>query len=129
MTAALSAEGAESTRVGTVGDAADLLQKFGFDAVVLSHPLPDADVIGSCATLAQVPAAPPLVLLDVIDATSAIESTVPSEMRPKRILKKPIDAPKLARIGAIMRNIIAFVCVFRGHVYSPSNFVDQFAFS
>jgi CheY-like chemotaxis protein len=98
VTAALSADGAESTRVSSVGDAAEVLGKFGFDAIILSHPLPDADVIGSCATLAQVPGAPPIVLLDVIDATSALESTVPSEMRPKQILKKPIDATKLAQL-------------------------------
>ncbi len=98
VSACLNAEGAQSTRVSSVSDAADLLHDSAFDALLLSHPLPDADVIGSCATLAQIPGAPPILLLDVIDATEALESTVPSEMRPKRILTKPIDAAKLAHL-------------------------------
>src|SRR4029453_1252785 len=49
------------TRVRDVADAVAALRAGAFDAAIVSHPLPDADVIASCASLRQVPGAPPLL--------------------------------------------------------------------
>jgi DNA-binding response OmpR family regulator/tetratricopeptide (TPR) repeat protein len=72
----------------------------GFDAALVSHPLPDADVIASCAALRQVPGAPPLILLDALDPN---EQTFPAAIRPARLLRKPIDAAKL---GELVREVV-----------------------
>jgi tetratricopeptide (TPR) repeat protein len=82
------------------GAVAALRGATGFDAAVVSHPLPDADVIASCASLRQVPGAPPLVLLDALDPN---EQTFPGAIRPARLLRKPIDAAKL---GELVREVV-----------------------
>lgn len=92
---ALHRERIATTRVPDATAALAALQTQGFDVVVLSHPLPDADVIASCAALSQVPAAPPLILLDSLDPNG---QTFPGSIRPARMLQKPIDAAKLAEL-------------------------------
>lgn len=96
MIAALQRDAATVTRVSSAREASEALHAAPFDLAFVSHPLPDADVIGSCATLAEVPGVPPIILADAIDQTAAIENTVPTEMRPKRVLLKPFDFAKLA---------------------------------
>jgi tetratricopeptide (TPR) repeat protein len=59
----------------------------------VSHPLPDADVIGSCAILSRIPGAPPILLIDALDPN---EQTIPASIRPARLLRKPVDAVKLS---------------------------------
>ncbi len=91
----LTAAGIQAAHVMTVVAAAEALQGGGFDALVLSHPLPDAELIGSCATLAGVPGAPPILLLDALDRRDELARTLPEDLRPARSLVKPIDAAKL----------------------------------
>lgn len=81
------------TRVRDVAGAVAALQAGAFDAAIVSHPLPDADVIGSCASLGQVPGAPPVILADALDPN---EQTFPAAICPTRLAKKPLDAAKLA---------------------------------
>jgi tetratricopeptide (TPR) repeat protein len=88
------------TRVRDLAGATEALQSDAFDVAVVSHPLPDSDVIGSCATLRQVPGAPPLILLDALDL---YDLTIPASIRPARMLRKPVDAAKL---GALVREVI-----------------------
>jgi len=88
------------TRVRDLAGATAALQAGAFDAAIVSHPLPDADVIGSCASLSQVPGAPPLVLLDSLDPNA---HTFPATIRPARLLRKPIDPQKL---GLLVREVI-----------------------
>jgi DNA-binding response OmpR family regulator len=88
------------TRVRDAAGAVAALQAAGFDAAIVSHPLPDADVIASCASLRQVPGAPPLILLDALDPNA---QTFPSAIRPARLLQKPIDAAKL---GELVREVV-----------------------
>jgi tetratricopeptide (TPR) repeat protein len=89
------------TRVRDVaGAAAALRGAGGFDAAIVSHPLADADVIGSCAALRQLPGAPPLILLDSLDPNA---QTFPSAIRPARLLQKPVDVEKL---GQLVREVV-----------------------
>jgi DNA-binding response OmpR family regulator len=81
------------TRVRDAAGAAEALHAGGYDAAVVSHPLPDADVIGSCAILSRIPGAPPLLLIDALDPN---EQTIPAPIRPARLLRKPLDAAKLS---------------------------------
>jgi DNA-binding response OmpR family regulator/tetratricopeptide (TPR) repeat protein len=83
------------TRARDVAGAVEALQRAGFDAAIVSLPLPDGDVIGACAALRRVPAAPPLILLDELDPNA---QTFPSAIRPARMLQKPIDAAKLGQL-------------------------------
>jgi DNA-binding response OmpR family regulator len=83
------------TRARDIAGAVEALQRSGFDAAIVSHPLPDGDVIGSCAALRRVPAAPPLILLDELDPNA---QTFPSAIRPARMLQKPVDAAKLGQL-------------------------------
>jgi len=96
----LHREGIAVTRVRDLAGAAEALQAGAFDAAIVSHPLPDTDVIGSCACLRQVPGAPPLILLDALDL---YEQTIPASIRPARMLRKPMDAAKL---GALVREVV-----------------------
>jgi tetratricopeptide (TPR) repeat protein len=96
----LHREGIAVTRVRDLAGASEALHAGTFDAAIISHPLPDADVIGSCASLRQVPGAPPLILLDALDL---FELTFPPSIRPARMLRKPVDAAKL---GALLREVI-----------------------
>jgi tetratricopeptide (TPR) repeat protein len=89
------------TRVRDLAGATEALQAGAFDVAIVSHPLPDTDVIGSCASLRQVPGAPPLILLDALDL---FELTIPASIRPARMLRKPVDAAKL---GALVHEVIA----------------------
>jgi tetratricopeptide (TPR) repeat protein len=89
----LHRDGVAVTRVRDAASAAEALHAGGFDAAVVSHPLPDADVIASCASLSQIPGAPPLLLIDALDPN---EQTIPATIRPARMLRKPVDAAKLA---------------------------------
>ena len=97
---ALAVEGCGVARVRRVNAAVEALHAESFDVVILAHPLPDADVIGSCATLGQTVGAPPFVLVDDLDNRAEIERTVPSEMRPVLTLCRPVDAGKLASLLA-----------------------------
>ncbi len=103
VAAAFQSEGAFVTRAKSASDAATALSEAGFDITLAFHPLPDADVIGSCATFGQVPGAPPVILIDMIDQRAAIENTVPSEMRPVRVLRKPLD---LGKLPALVRKVL-----------------------
>lgn len=96
----LHRDGVAVTRVRDAAGAAEALHTGGYDAAVVSHPLPDADVIASCAILSQIPGAPPLVLLDALDQN---ETTIPAAIRPARMLRKPLDAAKL---GATIREVL-----------------------
>ncbi len=96
----LHREGITVTRVRDLAGAVAALQGEAFDAAIVSHPLPDADVIGSCAALRGVPEAPPVILLDALDL---YEQTIPGSIRPARLLRKPVDAAKL---GALVREVI-----------------------
>jgi DNA-binding response OmpR family regulator len=89
----LHRDGLAVTRVRDVAAAAEALHAGGFDAAVVSHPLPDADVIGSCAILSRIPGAPPLLLIDALDQN---DQTIPASIRPARLLRKPLDAAKLS---------------------------------
>jgi len=89
----LHRDGVAVTRVRDAAGAAEALHAGGYDAAVVSHPLPDADVIGSCAMLCAVPGAPPLLLLDALDPD---EQTIPAAIRPARALRKPLDGASLA---------------------------------
>ncbi len=97
----LHRDGVAVTRVRDAAGAAEALHAGAYDAVLLSHPLPDADVIGSCALLSRIPGAPPLVLLDALDPN---ELTIPGAVRPARMLRKPVDGPKLA---SLLREVVA----------------------
>ncbi len=88
------------TRVRDLAGAVEALQNEAFDAAIVSHPLPDADVIGSCAALRQVPGAPPVILLDALDLH---ELTIPDSIRPARLLRKPVD---IAKLGALVHEVI-----------------------
>jgi tetratricopeptide (TPR) repeat protein len=89
----LHRDGIAVTRVRDAAAAVAALHEGAFDAAVVSHPLPDADVIGSCARLRQVPGAPPLILADSLDPNA---QTFPNSIRPARLVRKPLDAAKLA---------------------------------
>jgi CheY-like chemotaxis protein len=95
----LHQDGIAVTRVRDVAAATTALQGQGFDAVLLSHPLPDADVIASCAAVRQVPGAPPIVLLDSLDPNA---QTFPTSIRPVRLLRKPVD---VAKLGALLHEV------------------------
>jgi Flp pilus assembly protein TadD len=92
---ALQREGIEATGAGDVAAAVAALGRGGFDVAIVSHPLPDADVIGSCARLSELPGAPPLLLLDALDPNA---QTFPAAVRPTRMLQKPVDPAKLAEL-------------------------------
>lgn len=96
----LHRDGVAVTRVRDVAGAEEALHAGGYDAAVVSHPLPDADVIGSCARLRQIPGAPPILLIDALDLN---DQTIPSSIRPARLLRKPLDAAKL---GAAIREVV-----------------------
>jgi tetratricopeptide (TPR) repeat protein len=96
----LHREGIAVTRVRDLAGATEALQAGAFAVAIVSHPLPDTDVIGSCASLRQVPGAPPLILLDALDL---FELTIPASIRPARMLRKPVDAAKL---GALLHEVI-----------------------
>ncbi len=88
------------TRVRDAAGAVEALRAGAFDAAIVSHPLPDADVIASCASVRQVPGAPPVILLDALDPNA---QTFPASIRPARLLRKPVDAVKL---GALVREVV-----------------------
>jgi CheY-like chemotaxis protein len=88
----LHREGMAVIHVRDAAAAVSALHDGAFDAAVVSHPLADADVIGSCARLREVPGAPPLILLDALDPNA---QTFPAAVRPARLLRKPIDVAKL----------------------------------
>ncbi len=75
--------------------AAEAIQKHAFDAIVLCHPLPDAEPIGSCAALAATPGCPPILLLDVVDRSDEVKHTLPADVRPALCLVRPLDGAKL----------------------------------
>jgi DNA-binding response OmpR family regulator len=90
---ALHRDGVAVTRVDSIVAAAEALHAEDFDAAVISHPLPDGDVIACCAALAGIPATPPTLLLDALDPW---EQTIPATIRPARMLQKPVEPAKLA---------------------------------
>ncbi|MEN8159826.1 MAG: DUF4388 domain-containing protein [Myxococcota bacterium] len=90
---ALHRDGVAVTRVGDVASAAEALHGEDFDAAIVSNPLPDTDVIGCCAALSAVPAAPPILMIDALDLH---EQTIPASIIPARFLRKPVEAAKLA---------------------------------
>ena len=88
------------TRVRDAAGMVEALRDGAFDAAIVSHPLPDADVIASCASLRQIPGAPPVILLDALDPNA---QTFPASIRPARMLRKPVDAVKL---GVLVREVV-----------------------
>jgi tetratricopeptide (TPR) repeat protein len=82
----------------TVTAACETLAKQGFDAVILSHPLPDAEAVGSCAALSAVAACPPLLVIDTIDRTREIAGVLPADARPARCIARPVDGAKLPEL-------------------------------
>ncbi len=90
---ALRREGIAVTRVGDIASAVEALHAEAFDATVVSQPLPDGDVIASCAALSSMPAAPPILLIDALDP---YEQTIPASIRPAQMLRKPVEPTKLA---------------------------------
>jgi DNA-binding response OmpR family regulator/Flp pilus assembly protein TadD len=96
---ALHRERLTVTRARDAAGAVEALHDGAFDVAIVSHPLPDADVIASCASLRQVPGAPPVILLDALDPGA---QTFPAAIRPARMLRKPVEAAKL---GALVREV------------------------
>jgi tetratricopeptide (TPR) repeat protein len=90
---ALHRDGVAVTRVASIVEAAEALHAEEFDAAVISHPLPDGDVIACCAALAGIPATPPTLLIDALDPW---EQTIPATVRPARMMRKPVEPAKLA---------------------------------
>lgn len=93
---ALASAGLEVVRVKALDPALDLLRTDAFDTTVLSHPLPDSDLIAGCAALRMAPGAPPLVLLDATCQSAELERLIPTTMQPCLVLPNPVDAAKLA---------------------------------
>jgi tetratricopeptide (TPR) repeat protein len=87
----------------TVTGACEALHKQPFDAVVVSHPLPDAEAVGSCAALSAVPGCPPILVIDTIDRTREVLGALPADARPARCIVRPVDGRKLA---ALVRELI-----------------------
>jgi Flp pilus assembly protein TadD/DNA-binding response OmpR family regulator len=82
----------------SVAGACEALSKQAFDAVVVSHPLPDAEVVGSCAALSAVAGCPPILVLDTIDRTREVLGALPADARPARCIARPVDGAKLAAL-------------------------------
>jgi tetratricopeptide (TPR) repeat protein len=84
--------------VKTITDACKALSKHAFDAVVVSHPLPDAEAVGSCAALSAVAGCPPILLIDTIDRTREVLGALPADARPARCVARPFDGAKLPEL-------------------------------
>jgi Flp pilus assembly protein TadD len=84
--------------VKTITDACKALSKHAFDAVVVSHPLPDAEAVGSCAALSAVAGCPPMLVIDSIDRTREVLGALPADARPARCIARPIDGAKLPEL-------------------------------
>ncbi|MCP3984196.1 MAG: hypothetical protein GY723_07390 [bacterium] len=93
---ALAAAGLTIVRARALDPALELLRDEAFDVTILSHPLPESDLIAGCASLRTLPEAPPLVLLDSTGQSAELERLVPVAMRPGLILPRQVDAAKLA---------------------------------
>ncbi|HEU4431384.1 MAG TPA: DUF4388 domain-containing protein [Myxococcota bacterium] len=87
----------------TATEAIEALQKHAFDALVLSHPLPDAEPVGSCAALSAVAGCPPILLIDALDRSHEVLGALPADARPARCLVRPLDGAKLP---ALLRELI-----------------------
>jgi len=79
----------------TATEAIEALQKRAFDALVLSHPLPDAEPVGSCAALSAVAGCPPILLIDALDRSREVLGALPADARPARCVVRPLDGAKL----------------------------------
>ena len=86
------------TRAKTATAAIEALQRHEFDAVVLVHPLPDAEPVGACAGLSAVAGCPPILLIDAVDRTAELLGTLPADARPARCFVKPFDGAKLPQL-------------------------------
>jgi len=82
----------------TATAAVEALHKHAFDAVVLSHPLPDAEPIGSCAALCAVAGCPPILLVDALDRSNEVLGALPADARPARCIARPFDGAKLPEL-------------------------------
>jgi len=82
----------------TVAGACQALSKHAFDAVVVSHPLPDAEAVGSCAALSAVAGCPPILVIDTIDRTREVLGALPADARPARCVTRPVDGAKLPEL-------------------------------
>ncbi|HEY8122527.1 MAG TPA: DUF4388 domain-containing protein [Myxococcota bacterium] len=82
----------------TVMGACDELHKQRFDALLLSHPLPDAEPVGACAAVSAVAGCPPILLIDTIDRSHEVLGALPSDARPARCIARPVDAAKLPHL-------------------------------
>jgi tetratricopeptide (TPR) repeat protein len=92
------------TLAHTTAGACETLSGQAFDAVVVSHPLPDAEVLGACAALSAVAGCPPLLVIDVVDRTREVVGALPADARPARCLARPVDAAKLPEL---LRDLVA----------------------
>lgn len=86
------------TRAKNATAAIEALQRHEFDAVVLVHPLPDAEPVGACAGLSAVAGCPPILLIDAVDRTAELLGTLPADARPARCFVKPFDGAKLPQL-------------------------------
>ncbi len=97
----LAREGVEVVSSRSVSEAAEALHDGMFDATVLATPVPDADLLAACAALRDLATAPPLLLIDDADHSAALRA-LPAEMRPHRVLVRPVEASKLvASLGEL----------------------------
>jgi hypothetical protein len=83
------------TRAKSAAEATDTLARGGFDALILSLPLPDADAVGACAAVSAVAGCPPILLIDHVDRSREVLGALPLSQRPVLCLARPVDGGKL----------------------------------
>jgi tetratricopeptide (TPR) repeat protein len=82
----------------TATGACEALSQRGFDAAIVSLPLPDAEAVGVCAALAAVPGCPPLLVIDAADRTRELRGALPVDAQPARCVARPLDGAKLPEL-------------------------------
>ncbi len=92
----LAREGCAVVVAKSAAAACDALAKQGFDAAVVSLPLPDAEALGACAALRAVAGCPPILAIDSVDRSAELARALPGDARPARCVVRPVDAAKLA---------------------------------
>jgi CheY-like chemotaxis protein len=90
LESALAPERGSVARAANASAACEALAGERFDAVVVSHPLPDAEAVGTCAALSAVPGCPPLLVIDGVDRTRELAQALPADARPARCVARPV---------------------------------------